>query len=170
VLLKLGVLMLMACLSACVPHAPSEDAGKNGPSLLANGQKVGGVQVDVDPLIIARPYRKTLDLYDVTGRIRDGVTTLLRKQDKYDESSDLMLHVDIADFSLRSDLSALVYGLAIESDRLELNVQAKRNGVSVKDYTIQSSYGQGGLMNAVGRSKRLDIAVTSASARVVKGL
>lgn len=165
------LMLVFACwLTACIPHAPDEDKKDTGPPLFVDGLKVGKVVVDVDPLVIPRTYRKTLSLYGVTDRLRDSVIRRLQRRKLYDKNGILWLHIEIMDFSLRSDLIALLPFPILETDRLELSVEAWRDGAVVKSFTALGSNGQGGLMNAIGRAKRLDIVIEAASFQVLQPL
>jgi len=161
--------LLACCVAACVPYA-SERNRQTEAGVLKNDVVIGRVDVAADPYDIPAPYRNTLALYGVRGKLRSGVVRRLRQLHRYDADSDVSLHVKITDFTLRPDVVALLPLPLLGIDRLKLAVTVQRGNRVVASFTVQGCFDQGGLISAIGRARRLALVIEAASFRLLAAL
>ncbi len=161
--------MLVCSLAACALHGPQ--GHERYRPLLADGLSIGSVEVVVDPHShFPEASGKTMNRYDVPGRLRTSVLRRLRRRHLYDVTSPWRLHITVTAFHLRPDIAALLPVPILGDDRLTLFVAMLHGNKVRASFSVRGHYDQGGLFGAVGRLRRLELVIEAASFRVLAAL
>lgn len=154
--------------AGCAGAPPESRPLPAGPPALEAGETIGSVEISIDRERVAPNGVASLERYGIAEKLRTAVTGALGSR-YADGRSDLVLHVEIDRFRLRSGGNAFWLGAMGGADVIETAVSLRRGEAVARSYTTDTSTVLGGIVYAspTRRSNRL---VDTISERIVAGL
>lgn len=164
-LLLLLALALVGC-AGTPEETPSVPAPESQPALPA-GKQIGTVEVVLDRDSVPQNGIDAAERYDVPAKVQSRLTALLGP--RFAADGELVVHVSITYFRLRSGGNAFWLGGMGGADKLKVSVEVVDGGARLKQFETDTSTVLGGIAYAspTRRSARL---IQAISERIVADL
>ena len=163
------LLLLALALPGCAgtPEKTTPVPAPESQAALPAGKQIGAVEVVLDRDSVPQNGIDAAERYDIPAKLQSRVTALLGA--RFAADGELVVHVSIGNFRLRSGGNAFWLGAMGGADMLEVSVEVVDGGTPLKHFETDTSTVLGGIAYAspTRRSARL---VQSISERIVAGL
>ena len=162
-------LLLGLVLAACAAKDPDPAPLPAGMPALGPEVRIASVEVAIDRDGVSPSGIASLEKYEIAEKVRAAVGEALGPRRGQHGEGDLVLHIEIDHFRLRSGGSAFWLGAMGGADSIKVTVEVLRGDSPIKSYATDTSTVLGGIAYAspTRRSNRL---VKTISERIVAGL
>ena len=165
---SLAALLLGAACSSVSGGIKSPANLPSGPSALTSGQKIGRVVVSLDQQNLTPEVIQVAELYEVT-RILDNRVREQLSASRMASGGDLEVEVDVIGMRLRSNGTAIWWGVMAGGDWITVDVDVTEGGRSIKRFQTGTATALGGFIFG-GRSVRVGRMMKTLAKRIAEGI
>ncbi len=141
------MLILLAGCAGTSPTAPARTAAVTTAGILPDGAMVREIRVDLESVGLPAERLESARKYDLDGRIAGDLQARLQATQSYDsEKGDVVLHINVTRFRLRSGSAAFWLGAMAGADTLAVDVVVERNGRNLDTFATDTSTALGGMV------------------------
>ena len=162
-----AVLLCAACSSVSGGTKTPENLPM-GPSALFAGDQIGNLEVLLDRQNLTPEVTQVAEEYEITrildNRVREQLLALGMSSD-----GELEVKVEVIGLRLRSNGTAIWWGVMSGGDWITVDVDVRKDGQSVKKFQTGTSTALGGFIYG-GRSTRIGRMMKTLSKRIAEGV